>query len=172
MDMVRYSGPVKDLLEQAAGPKGRGDSSWHAAGIERLYFQHPSDVKCAGLVEVRRDEDNTSYVRMEIHLPPEIAAKVIAMVTGADAGAGDAPWVAERDTVLEVAVEPTPEPSPAELALLADAERTAAETERADRQRMAALTDMIRAESAVTSSAADDEEKDESDPEVPELNFD
>lgn len=80
--MQEHTQVVKNILATAAGPNAVGDDGWHAAGIERLYFQHPTDVRQSGFVEVRRNEDNTEYVRLEMHVPPEVAADLIKQVTG------------------------------------------------------------------------------------------
>lgn len=76
---------IKALLSTAAGPKGQGDEHWHKAGVDRLFFADPKDVNQAGQVDVARPSDKepeTRYVRVEAWVSPELAAEIIALVTG------------------------------------------------------------------------------------------
>ncbi len=84
---------VKELLASAA-KDGQADSHWTAEGVDRLYFNNPTDVNAAGYVEVARsaptvDGNGVSlppapppYVKIELWVPPTLAAEVIALVTG------------------------------------------------------------------------------------------
>lgn len=75
---------IKNLLATAAGPKGQGDETWHAAGVDRLYFSDPQDVNACGQVDVlrRADDKEPNYVRLELWVRPELAAFIISRVTG------------------------------------------------------------------------------------------
>lgn len=77
---------VKRLLEKAAGEPTRTlgcNSGWEAGGIERLFFNGP-DGNVAGSVEIRHGEKNIEHVRVELDVPADVAAKVVALVSGVD----------------------------------------------------------------------------------------
>ena len=172
-DPKEHTQAVKNLLATAAGPNGIGDDGWHSAGLERLYFQHPTDVKMAGFVEVRRAEDNTEYVRVEMHVPPEIAAELIARVTGASIAKGSITW-ARREEEQQESV-PT-EDQVALQSIQASVEKgtstglelgkTAADIAEADRARSAELTKLI------AEQKDDDTDEDLADEGIEELDFD
>lgn len=74
---------LRDLLTSAAGPASEGDQHWHAESVSRLYFSDPSDLNSAGQVDVHnKGADVTEYVRVELWVRPELAAEIIALVTG------------------------------------------------------------------------------------------
>jgi hypothetical protein len=70
---------TKTLLEDAAGENGREDDGWRQEGVERLYFADPRNINTAGFVEVRPGDGEN--VRLELFVPPDLAADVITMVT-------------------------------------------------------------------------------------------
>lgn len=74
---------IRELLAVAAGPESQGDKLWHVEGIRRLYFENPNEVNSAGMVDVPENEGTeANYVRVELHVTPEVAAEIISHVTG------------------------------------------------------------------------------------------
>lgn len=80
--MSERADAIRALLATAAGPKGQGDKGWHAAGTRRLYFEDPTDIDAAGMVDVNENDGGSDYVRVELWVSPKIAAEIIAHVTG------------------------------------------------------------------------------------------
>ena len=77
------SARIRDLLAVAAGPDSQGDRAWHAEGVRRLYFDNPNEINSSGMVDVNEsDGAEANYVRVELHVTPEVAAEIISHVTG------------------------------------------------------------------------------------------
>lgn len=74
---------AQGLIAAAAGESSQGDRGWHAEGTKRLYFEHHTDVHSAGMVDINeKGGEEPTHVRVELWVSPEIAAEIIAHVTG------------------------------------------------------------------------------------------
>ncbi len=90
---------IKKVLEQAAGNPAQAESDgWTAEGMERLYFE-ASGIYQSGFVEIRHGQRNSDYVRMELQVTPDVAAKVIALITGTTLG--EIPDLSEPEPIYE-----------------------------------------------------------------------
>lgn len=167
---------VKDLL-MAAAVNGSGDEAWHADGIQRLYFAHPTDINRAGSVEVRTGQTDSGYVRLEAYISPEMAAVLISQIVGSDAetvtkirqmSLGDLTSAPPANDVEEPAEKPPtvvdgliPSHSQAEIAAK-------------DKARLAELNRLIAQQALDEANGAvpaEDEDDDLPDEEPNELNF-
>jgi hypothetical protein len=74
---------IKSVLEKACGETVGADINWRSEGMERLYFDGPEGM---GSVEIRHGQRNDEYVRIELQVSPDTAAKVIALVTNTTLG--------------------------------------------------------------------------------------
>lgn len=96
---------IKKVLEEAAGINSQNvNAGWEAGGIERLFISDQSG-QTIGCVEVRHSEKNSEHVRIELDISPDIAARVLALVTGTPLG--DLPVLTEaEDLAIAECVRP------------------------------------------------------------------
>jgi len=74
----------KHLLHAAAmetGGKTTVDGAWARGGVERMFFE-AEDRRVLGTVEIDTSAERVESVRMELMIPPELAAHLIRLVTG------------------------------------------------------------------------------------------
>jgi hypothetical protein len=148
---------TKALLAAAAGEASQGDQSWHAESTRRLYFQHPTDVDAAGMVDVNdRGGREPTHVRVELWISPEIACEIIAHVTGrADLAAR----VLVRREIVRIEAERASreDAKPTVHGDGLDIPASALRIEKEDDERSSKLTDEIKATGGLEFGTEEDE---------------
>lgn len=74
------SADVRKSLQQAAASSGEPDTLWAAAAVRRMYFHDPKNPQTSGAVDV--EDDTGGMVKLDLWVPADLAAEIIARVTG------------------------------------------------------------------------------------------
>jgi hypothetical protein len=91
-------------------------SAWDKGGTERLIFEHPGHRRILGSIEIDSTVEKLEQVRLELVIPPDIAAGIIAALMATPDEVID---VTSVPSVIEeaptVSYPPTRDPSAADL---------------------------------------------------------